>query len=308
MTHSIQGSEKITFIVKYNETENHIECKYDPMTKFGKIRQDLFTSSFNSISDMDRFGLEFSVNRNKGNPVHFIESNKSKNENVFELKQMTQINHMDMFSYVDLDICRLSTLKLKSGKEYILNVYDRTQTTTIYVDRLYRIMGSSIIICLSILFNGLFLRPIVWLMHFLLKMYRMITDPHNETKRIRCKNGSVMNNSVYEWMFMGIVCYDMYFGIYELSSYSAFCNIGTVLCLYHITDLFKSYKRLNDSEIMARKKYMVKIMLLEITFMIIQCVVTWSPYLFIYSALNIWVILSDLMTRKNYINLNNNNV
>lgn len=316
--------DQISFIVKFYGNDNHVEYDYDPSTKFGKIREDLFLSPFNNINDRDRFGLEFSINRSnisgskrsldfKDKDTRSIDSEQSRssemregtNDDAIEKPSSTnrsilleKYNHMDMFSFKDLDAHRLSTLKFKSGERYVLTVYDRSQTTTVYADRLYRIIGSTVIICISMLFNGIFVRPLMWLIHLMLKMYRMMTDPYNETKRQRCEYGAVFNNGIYEWMFMGIMCYDMYFGSHDVSSYSAFCNIGSVLCLYHMIDIFKSYLLLNKSEFIARKAHIMKINLLEIVFMIIQCTITWSPYPFIYSALNVWVMTGDLLMTK----------
>lgn len=297
--------DQVSFIVRFKGIDTHAEYEYDQNTKIGKIREDLFLSPFNNIDNRDRFGLEFYADKD-----FFDQSETSNSEQIksiktqsvtIPIKQIEYFNHMDMFSFKELDTCRLNTLNFKSGK-YVLNVYDRSQTTTIYVDRLYRIIGSIIIISLSILFNGLLMRPVLWLLHHLLKLYRITADPYNETKKIKCEYETVFNNGIYEWMFMGIMCYDMYFGTYNISSYSPFCNIGTVLCLYHMIDLFKSYQRLHKSEITARKTHTMKINLLEIMFMIIQCIITWSPYPFIYSALNMWIMLSDLLTTKEIIN------
>lgn len=306
---SKESADQISFIVRYRGDNNHIEYEYDLNTKFGKIREDMFMSPFNHIDQRDRFGLEFSV-ESEHKDVQSKPTINTKTDDQTESRDtdirskhlcsnIEQYNHMDLFTSKDLDLCRLSTLKLYPGVRYVLTVYDRAQTTTVYADRLYRIFGSIIIICLGIVFNGVLMRSLLWLVHLLLKLYRLINDPYTKTKKIRCDYGSMFNNGMYEWMFMGIMCYDMYFGSHEFSSYSAFCNIGAVLCLYHIFDMFKNYHELRKSNQMVIKSFTLKINLLEILFMISQCMVTWSPYPFIYSVLNVWLLISDLMTEKN---------
>ncbi|VBB17753.1 hypothetical protein YASMINEVIRUS_216 [Yasminevirus sp. GU-2018] len=318
--------DTIKFIIRYTSDDKGHLHEYDSNVKFGKIREDLFLSPLNVINDRQNFGIEFSEGDRRDNEIvstDRVSVMKTKNTSALNSnltldatsnatsnatsQQKPEVvltshevyekyNNMDAFSQRSLDVMRVGSM-FDQTKTHVLTIYDRTDMTTLHVDRCYRLGGSIALLIINMLFFGFATKIFLWLIHTAIKLYRLMSDPEDHLRKVRVSYNSIFNNGLYEWIFMALMCYDTYNGEYNVVKYHTLYTIGAGLSIYHTLDMFKTYMASNSSE---RKILKLKIHALDILFMGLLCTTTWSPYQFIYSGLNTVVILMDVVNSRSH--------
>lgn len=262
--------EKIKFIIR-NDNDDEIIMEYDQNVKFGKIREDIFLSQINTIDERNNFGLKLFINN----------VNQQKDE-------------IDLSNRKDLDTHRLNKLNFKPEISYIITIYDLTTTFTPQMDRCYRIGGSIIIVFINMMYYGIIMKVLLWMCNLLMKLLFMIKYPPQfmTKKRTQYSLSTVLNNGIYEWLFLELMTYDLYNTFYEISQYNILFIIFASLCIYHSIKLYRrNSQNVNIKQYQTNK---IKSSVLELLFMLVMFLMTNSIYQTIYIILNVSVIIFDV--------------
>lgn len=315
--------DSIVIIIKNrdnNDSTSEQILEYDLRTKIGKIREDLFLSPWNTIDDRKNFSIEFMPTEE--------DEDQEYNHNVH------LYNKMDNLSRKDLDSRRLTTLGMVPDNTYYFKVYDRSKTTNLYVSHIYRTVISIAIFASGLLFGGICIRVILWIIYNFTRLYRLIESKNSYPKQNRPNYRTIIGDNIYEWVFASLMCYDIYTYIGYVSPYSTLYYIASGLCLYHILERFKKLKYVekdrlaniriermrsvfdNNNPVQNSSKIDVvrtglrdkttqdifyerlKLMVFDILFVAFMTLMHPSPYQILYSGVCVWTELSDIYIHR----------